>query len=106
VKFAPIRPTPAPNPVNRLLFLNSRTSNGTLARMGPLVPRAPIPEDLSDYRPGLQARAEHGVLHLSSSQNSKADVRALARELGLREPGGTADGPACLGQPDRDRPAG
>ena len=54
--------------------------------MGPLVAAGTNTDDLSDYRPGLQAAAEHGVLHpFVDAQMSKADVRALARALGLGE---------------------
>lgn len=73
------------NPVNRCYFCKSNLY-GTLARMGPLVAAGTNTDDLSDYRPGLQAAAEHGVLHpFVDAQMSKADVRALARELGLGE---------------------
>ncbi len=73
------------NPVNRCYFCKSNLY-GTLARMGPLVAAGTNTDDLSDYRPGLQAAAEHGVLHpFVDAQMSKADVRALARVLGLGE---------------------
>ena len=73
------------NPVNRCYFCKSNLY-GTLARMGPLVAAGTNTDDLSDYRPGLQAAAEHGVLHpFVDAQMSKADVRALARALGLGE---------------------
>lgn len=73
------------NPVNRCYFCKSNLY-GTLARMGPLVAAGTNTDDLSDYRPGLQAAAEHGVLHpFVDAQMSKADVRALARALGLEE---------------------
>ena len=52
-------------------------------------------DDLGDHRPGLQAAAEKGVrAPLVEAGLSKADVRALAREMGLP----TADKPAspCL----------
>ncbi|MFC6643738.1 hypothetical protein [Sulfitobacter profundi] len=83
------------NPVNRCYFCKSNLY-GTLARMGPLVAAGTNTDDLSDYRPGLQAAAEHGVLHpFVDAQMSKADVRALARALGL---GDLAELPAapCL----------
>lgn len=73
------------NPVNRCYFCKSNLY-GTLARMGPLVAAGTNTDDLTDYRPGLQAAAEHGVLHpFVDAQMSKADVRALARVLGLGE---------------------
>jgi uncharacterized protein len=41
-------------------------------------------DDLGDYRPGLQAAAEHHVRHpLQETGFTKADVRALARAWGL-----------------------
>jgi len=41
-------------------------------------------DDLGDYRPGLQAAAEHAVRHpLQEAGFTKADVRALARFWGL-----------------------
>lgn len=83
------------NPVNRCYFCKSNLY-GTLARMGPLVAAGTNTDDLSDYRPGLQAAAEHGVLHpFVDALMSKADVRALARALGL---GDLAELPAapCL----------
>lgn len=41
-------------------------------------------DDLGDYRPGLQAAAEHGVRHpLQEAGLTKAEVRQLAREWGL-----------------------
>jgi len=52
-------------------------------------------DDLGEYRPGLQAAAEAGVRHpFVEVGATKADVRALARELGLA----AADLPAspCL----------
>jgi uncharacterized protein len=83
------------NPVNRCYFCKSNLY-GTLARMGPLVAAGTNTDDLSDYRPGLQAAAEHGVLHpFVEAQMSKSDVRTLARALGL---GDLAELPAapCL----------
>lgn len=41
-------------------------------------------DDLSDFRPGHRAAAEHGVVHpLSEVGLTKAEIRALSRELGL-----------------------
>ena len=53
-------------------------------------------DDLGDHRPGLKAAAEHAVRHpLVEAGLAKADVRAIARDLGLR----VWDKPsfACLG---------
>lgn len=72
-------------------------------------------DDVGDWRPGLRAAAEHGVLHpLLDAGVTKAAVRELARELGIpsaekaaspclasRLPYGTAVDPAALRQVDR-----
>jgi pyridinium-3,5-biscarboxylic acid mononucleotide sulfurtransferase len=72
-------------------------------------------DDVGDWRPGLTAAAEHGVLHpLLEARIGKSDVRRLARELGVpsadkpaspclasRIPYGTAVDPAVLAQVDR-----
>jgi uncharacterized protein len=43
-------------------------------------------DDLGDFRPGLRAAAEHGVRHpLVEAGMGKAEVRAAARALGVRE---------------------
>ncbi|WP_448329709.1 adenine nucleotide alpha hydrolase [Sulfitobacter sp. M13] len=81
------------NPVNRCYFCKSNLY-GTLARMGPLVAAGTNTDDLSDYRPGLQAAAEHGVAccNLSSMRRVQSRCAALARELGWGNCG-TASGP-------------
>jgi pyridinium-3,5-biscarboxylic acid mononucleotide sulfurtransferase len=72
-------------------------------------------DDLGDWRPGLRAAAEHGVVHpLLEAGAGKVEVRALARELGVpsaekpaspclasRVPYGTPVDPATLAQIDR-----
>ena len=41
-------------------------------------------DDMGDWRPGLRAAAEHGVIHpLLEAGANKADVRELARRLGV-----------------------
>lgn len=53
-------------------------------------------DDLAGHRPGLRAAAEHGVRHpLVEAGFTKAEVRALARELGL--PVWDKPSFACLG---------
>ena len=72
-------------------------------------------DDLGDWRPGLRAAEEHGVLHpLLEAGLGKDDVRRLARTLGVpsaekpaspclasRLPHGTPVDPAALAQVDR-----
>ena len=72
-------------------------------------------DDLGDWRPGLVAAAEHGVLHpLVEAGVGKEEVRRLARELGVpsaekpaapclasRVPYGTEVDPVVLAQIDR-----
>jgi uncharacterized protein len=72
-------------------------------------------DDLGDWRPGLTAAAEHGVVHpLVEAGVGKNEVRRLARELGVpsaekpaspclasRIPYGTEVDPATLAQIDR-----
>jgi uncharacterized protein len=72
-------------------------------------------DDLGDWRPGLQAAAEHGVIHpLVEAGVGKDEVRRLARLLGVpsaekpaspclasRIPYGTAVDPEVLSQIDR-----
>ena len=72
-------------------------------------------DDAGDWRPGLRAAAEHGVRHpLLDAGAGKADVRALARRLGVpsadkpatpclasRIPYGTAVDPETLTRIDR-----
>ncbi|HEX2427296.1 MAG TPA: ATP-dependent sacrificial sulfur transferase LarE [Gaiellaceae bacterium] len=72
-------------------------------------------DDEGDWRPGLSAAAEHGVVHpLLEAGADKEEVRRLARELGVRSaekpaspclasriPYGTAVDPAVLAQIDR-----
>jgi uncharacterized protein len=72
-------------------------------------------DDLGDWRPGLRAAEEHGVVHpLLEAGVAKDEVRRLARTLGVqsaekpaspclasRIPYGTAVDPAVLAQIDR-----
>ncbi|RMC35661.1 adenine nucleotide alpha hydrolase [Paracoccus alkanivorans] len=85
------------NPVNRCYFCKSNLY-GMLTRLGAgsAVAAGTNLDDLGDYRPGLQAAKEHGILHpFVEARMDKADIRALARVLDL---GDIADLPAspCL----------
>ena len=74
------------NPVNRCFFCKSNLYE-TLAMMsGGVVLSGANTDDLGDYRPGLEAAAASGVRHpYVEAGLAKADVRALARRLGLPE---------------------
>jgi uncharacterized protein len=74
------------NPVNRCFFCKSNLYE-TLAMMsGGVVLSGANTDDLGDYRPGLEAAAASGVRHpYVEAGFAKADVRALARRLGLPE---------------------
>ncbi len=83
------------NPVNRCYFCKT-SLYGSLSHLGDHVAAGTNLDDLSDFRPGLTAAKEHGVLHpFVEARMTKADVRALARVLGL---GDLAELPAapCL----------
>lgn len=85
------------NPVNRCYFCKSNLY-GTLTRLwgDRTVAAGTNLDDLGDYRPGLQAAEEHGILHpFVQARMTKADIRALARTLDL---GDIAELPAspCL----------
>jgi uncharacterized protein len=74
------------NPVNRCFFcktnLYATVKNATDAQ---IVSGANL-DDLSEYRPGLEAARVFGVRHpFVEAQFTKAMVRSLAREIGLQE---------------------
>ncbi len=59
-------------------------------------------DDLGDHRPGMQASAEAGVRHpLLDAGIGKAEVRRLARDLGLRHLGRAAAGVPGVAHPVR-----
>lgn len=73
------------NPVNRCYFCKSNLYR-SLSRMGDRVAAGTNLDDLSDYRPGLEAARERGVLHpFVDAEMGKQEVRMLARQLGLGE---------------------
>jgi uncharacterized protein len=74
------------NPANRCYFCKTNLYD----RIRDLTPHAIASganlDDLGDYRPGLLAAAERNVVHpFVEAKMSKADVRALARRLGLAD---------------------
>jgi pyridinium-3,5-biscarboxylic acid mononucleotide sulfurtransferase len=74
------------NPVNRCYFCKTNLY-GFIRREwpGPLFSGANL-DDLSDYRPGLNAAAEYGVRHpFVEAGVDKAAVRAIARHLRLED---------------------
>lgn len=87
------------NPTNRCYFCKTNLYEIAAAeaarRAIPWIVDGVNRDDLSDYRPGLRAATERSVRHpLAEAELSKAEVRALSRELGVR----TFDRPAspCL----------
>jgi pyridinium-3,5-biscarboxylic acid mononucleotide sulfurtransferase len=72
------------NPVNRCYFCKTNLY-GRIAKVttAPIASGANL-DDLSDYRPGLQAATEHAVLHpyIEAGMDKQA-VRRLARQFGL-----------------------
>jgi len=92
-------PSYATNPLNRCYFCKTELYDllGPLARARGFrfVVDGTNCDDLQDWRPGLQAKQEHGVRSpLVEAGYRKADVRALAKAIGLS----TWDKPAaaCL----------
>ncbi|HEY4220100.1 MAG TPA: adenine nucleotide alpha hydrolase, partial [Myxococcota bacterium] len=88
------------NPVDRCRICKSHLYDAARAFVGLADARALASgtnlDDMSDYRPGLDAAAARGVQHpFVDARMNKTDVRALARELGL---GDVAELPAqpCL----------
>lgn len=87
------------NPTNRCYFCKTELYSGLVPwarkRGFAHVVNGVNADDLGDYRPGLTAAGEHGVrAPLAECNFGKADVRAIAAELGLS----VADKPAspCL----------
>jgi len=78
----------AANPTNRCFFCKDNLYDICVAEAPKLgiehiVDGANL-DDLGDYRPGLQAAAQHRIHHpLVDAELSKAEIRALSQELGL-----------------------
>jgi uncharacterized protein len=75
------------NPANRCYYCKQelfRKLDGYVENRGMTVVIGVNTDDFDDWRPGLQASAEHGVrMPAAEAGLSKAEVRALSRELGL-----------------------
>ena len=74
------------NPVNRCFHCKTHLYGAIVARTDAVVVSGTNTDDLSDYRPGLTAAGNHGVRHpFVEAGLDKADVRAIARVLGLTD---------------------
>ncbi len=75
------------NPVNRCFFCKTSLYDAIQAiakQTHAQILSGANTDDLGEYRPGLEAAKQHGVRHpLVEAGISKADVRALARQLGM-----------------------
>src|SRR5436190_2602170 len=81
-------PRYAANPVNRCYYCKTELYSLALAEAAELQLEAVVAgtnaDGLGDYRPGLRAAAEHGVVQpLAEAGLTKAEIRALSREIGL-----------------------
>jgi uncharacterized protein len=81
-------PRYAKNPVNRCYYckteLYSLAEAEARAQGLAAVVSGANADELADYRPGLQAAGEHGVVQpLAEAGLTKSEIRALSRELGL-----------------------
>jgi uncharacterized protein len=84
------------NPVNRCFYCKTNLYAAIAPATSAQIVAGTNLDDLGEYRPGLDAAANHGVRHpFVEAQIDKATVRLLARELGL---GDVAELPAapCL----------
>jgi len=78
------------NPVDRCFYCKTSLYGAIRARTGAQLVSGTNLDDLGEYRPGLRAASEHGVLHPYVQVGaSKEMVRAMTRVLGL-ERGGIA----------------
>ena len=72
------------NPVNRCYFCKTSLYGAIRPATTSQIVSGTNLDDLGEYRPGLDAAAEHGVRHpFVEAGIDKATVRAIARELGL-----------------------
>jgi uncharacterized protein len=74
------------NPANRCFFCKTSLYGAIAGRTARQILSGANTDDLTEYRPGLDAAREHGVRHpYLEAGMDKAAVRALARRLGLEE---------------------
>ncbi len=74
------------NPVNRCYFCKTRLYDRIRGITSATIASGANLDDLGDYRPGLLAASEHEVVHpYIEASMDKAEVRELARRLGLDE---------------------
>ncbi|WP_028725577.1 potassium ABC transporter ATPase [Paracoccus zeaxanthinifaciens] len=73
------------NPVDRCYYCKTNLYRTLVAaNPGHVVASGTNLDDLGDYRPGLRAAGEHGVIHpFADARMTKDDVRRLADGLGL-----------------------
>jgi len=74
------------NPVDRCYFCKSNLYGRIRERTGAVIASGTNRDDLSDFRPGLKAAAEIGVVHpYVDAGIDKAGIYAIAATLGLRD---------------------
>ena len=74
------------NPANRCYFCKTNLYDAITARTSATIVSGTNVDDLGDFRPGLEAAAEHGVRHpYVEAGIDKAAVRALAGQWGLHD---------------------
>ena len=74
------------NPVDRCYFCKSNLFRRIRAETDWAIATGANTDDLDDFRPGLRAADEEGVVHpYVEADAAKADVRAIARQLKLND---------------------
>ncbi|MDP6788849.1 MAG: hypothetical protein QGI13_17210, partial [Rhodospirillales bacterium] len=74
------------NPVDRCYFCKSNLFRRIRAETDAIIATGANTDDLDDFRPGLRAAEEEGVVHpYVEAGGAKADVRAIARRLRLTD---------------------
>ena len=74
------------NPLNRCYFCKTNLYRRIAEALPGTIASGANTDDLGDFRPGLAAAEEHGVVHpYVEAGVSKAQLRALAASLGLGE---------------------